>query len=75
MARFVDAEWVIRQKIAQLLLLSKSLSGEEVARLLVDVLSTKLGVTTANIVAAMRDRASVNSVAMRTLRVLYNQNF
>ena len=47
-------------------LLSKSLSGEEVARLLVDVLSTKLGVSTTNVVAAMRDRASVNSVAMRT---------
>ena len=58
--RFVDTEWVIHQKVAQLLLLSRSLSGEEVARLLVDVLSTKLGVITTNIVAAMRDRASVN---------------
>ena len=63
------------QKVAQLLLLSKSLSGEEVARLLVDVLSTKLGVSTTNVVAAMRDRASVNSVAMRTVCVLYNRIF
>ena len=62
------------QKVAQLLL-SKSLSGEEVARLLVHVLSTKLGVLTMNVVAAMQDRASVNSVAMRTVCVLYNQTF
>ncbi len=48
---------MISQKVAQLLLLSKSLCGEEVARLLVDVLSTKFGVPTKNIVAAMRDRA------------------
>ena len=71
--RFVDIEWVTHQKVAQLLLLSKS--PEEVARLLVDILSTKLGVITTNTVAAMRDRASVNSVAMRTLRVLYNRIF
>ena len=44
----------------------KSILGEEVARLLVEVLSTKLGVLTNNVIAAMRDRASVNSVAMRT---------
>ena len=73
--RYLDSEWVISQKVAQLLLLSKSLCGKEVARLLVDVLSTKLGVPTSNIVAAMRDRASVNSVAMRTVRVLYNRVF
>ncbi len=66
---------MISQKVAQLLLLSKSLCGEEVARLLVDVLSTKFGVPTKNIVAAMRDRASVNSVAMRTVCVLYNKLF
>ena len=34
---YLDSEWVILQKVAQLLLLSKSLCGEEVARLLVDV--------------------------------------
>ena len=73
--RYLDSEWVILQKVAQLLLLSKSLCGEEVARLLVDVLSTKLGVPTSNIVAAMRDRASVNSVEMRTVCVLYNRVF
>ena len=44
--RFIDNEWVVSQKVAQLLLLIKSLTGEEVARLLVDVLSTKLGVLT-----------------------------
>ena len=70
--RYVDSEWVISQKVAQLLLLLKSLCGEEVVRLLVDVFSTKVGVPTKNIVAAM---ASVNSVAMRTVCVLYNRVF
>ena len=73
--RYVDIEWVVCQKVAQLLLWTKSLSGEEVARLLVDVLSTKLGVLTTNVVAAMRDRASVNSVAMRSVCVLCNRTF
>ena len=39
---------------------------KQVARLLVDIilLSTKLGVITTNVAAAMRDRASVNYIAM-----------
>jgi hypothetical protein len=73
--RYIDDEWVVFQKVAQLLLLSKSMTGEEVARLLVEVLSTKLGVLNKNVVAAMRDRASINSVAMCTLKVLYNRVF
>ena len=47
--RFAEAEWEIHQKVAQLRLLSKSLSGKEVARLLV------VGVITTNIVIAMRE--------------------
>ena len=70
--RFIDDEWTVHQKVAQLLLLEKSLTGEEVARLLVEVLSAKLGIVSNLVVAAMRDRASVNNVAMRTVAVLYN---
>ena len=57
------------------MLLAKSLKGEEVARLLVQALSTELGISSNLIIAAMRDTASVNSVAMRTVRVLYNRVF
>ena len=72
--RFVD-DWVVKQQVGRLILLAKSLKGEEVARLLVQALSTELGISSNLIIAAMRDRASVNSVAMCTVRVLYNRIF
>ena len=54
------------------MLLAKSMKGEEVARQLITVLSTELSIASHLVMAAMRDRASVNDVAMRTVAVLYN---
>ena len=51
--------------------LSKSMTGEELARELIRVLSTEYGLAPERLLAAMRDRASVNGVAMATLRVVY----
>ena len=42
---------------------------------LIETLSTKLGIASANVIAATRDRASVNSVAMRTIKVVYPKIF
>lgn len=53
------------------MLLATSLKGEEVARELLVVLSTTLGVKPGNLLAAMRDRAAVNGAAMKTAKVLY----
>lgn len=53
--------------------LSQKHDREEVARQIIMVLSTELGLTSNLLVGAMRDRASVNEVAMRTIRVVYNQ--
>lgn len=50
---------------------SKSLSGEELARELLTALSTELGIGGGQLLAAMHDRASVNGVAMRTLKIMY----
>ena len=72
--RFVE-DWRINQRISNLLLLEKSLTGENVARLLVESLSTELGIPSHLIIAAMHDRASVNSVAMRTVSVVYHHIF
>ncbi len=69
--RFVDSEWKIQQRLVRLMLLAKSMTGEEVARELIVVLSTGLGIGPATLLAAMRDRASVNGAAMRTVKVLY----
>ena len=56
-------------------LLSKSLTGEEVARLIVESISTELGITSQLVVAAIHDRASINLVALQTIKVLYNRLF
>ena len=72
--RFVD-DWNIKQRVAKLMLLAKSLTGEHVARLLVESLCTELGVGCNAVIAAMHDRASVNMVAMRTISVVYNCMF
>lgn len=60
--RYVDG-WEIQQRLVRLEFLTRSMSGEEVARELINVLSVMLGVQS-NLLAAMRDRASVNNTAM-----------
>ena len=54
------------------MLLAKALTGEELARQLITVISTELSVPPHLVVAGMRDRATVNNVAMRTIGVIYN---
>lgn len=50
------------------------MTGEEIARQMIMVLSTELGLSSHVFIAAMHDRASVNLVAMRPVSALYNQN-
>ena len=45
--------------------------GDEIARELINVLSTELGIPGGKLLAAMRDRASTNNVALRTVKVVY----
>ena len=47
------------------------MTGEEVAKELIDVLSINLGISCDLLIAAMRDRASVNDGALRMLSVVY----
>lgn len=47
------------------------MSGEEVARELISCLSASFGIQPDQIVGSMRDRASVNNVAISTLKVVY----
>ena len=68
--RYIDDRWNIKQQVCRLMLLAKSLSGEEVARQLVSTISTELSIPSNLVVAFMTDRTSVNSVAMRTVSVL-----
>ena len=68
--RYVDNDWVIQQTVCRLMLLAKSLSGEEVARQLITTFSTELSIPANLVLAFMRDRATVNNVARRTVSVL-----
>lgn len=70
--RYVDDDWKIKQLVCRLMLLAKSMTGEEVAHQLIATLSTELSIPANYVVAFMRDRASVNNVAMRTVSILYN---
>ena len=69
--RYIDAEWFVQQRLARVQMLAKSVSGEELARELISVLSVTYGIRSNMLLAAMRDGASVNSVAIRTLQVVY----
>lgn len=55
------------------MLLAKSITGKEVARNLITLLSTELSINPDKIIGAMRDRASVNNVAMRTISVIFSR--
>ena len=68
--RFVSDDWKIEQRLVKLLFVAKSMTGEELAQQLLPCLSTNLVINSA-LLAAMRDRASVTDVAIRTLKVLY----
>ena len=67
--RFINDDFSIQQRLVRMQMLTKSLTGEEIARELITVLSYSIHPD--NLLGAMRDRASTNSVAMRTLSIVY----
>ena len=69
--RFVDSGWLVHQRLIRVKLLANSLSGEEIAREIINSLSLEYGVGSEHVLAVMHDCASTNVVAMRTLKVLY----
>ena len=69
--RFVSNEWELEQRLLQFHILSKCMTGEEIARELITALSTKFGISSDLLLACMRDRASVNNVAVRFLSMMY----
>ena len=53
------------------MLLAKSLTGKEIARQIIVSLTIELGIESDLLIAAMRDYASVNNVAIRTLSIVF----
>ena len=68
--RFIS-EWTIQQRLVHLQFLVKSMNGEEIVHELINILSVTLGIQSHLVLASMRDRASVNNLAMRTVKVIY----
>ena len=68
--RYITSDWKI-QRLVRFQLLAQSMSAEEVARELITTLSVHYSVSSNSLLATMRDRASVNNVALRTLKVIY----
>ena len=64
--RFIS-EWTIHQCLVRLEFLVKSMNGEEITCELINILSVTLGIQSHLVLAAMRDRTSVNNLAMRTV--------
>ena len=73
--RYLKDDWELKQCNGWLKLLTKSMTGDKVAQQIFVILSAELGIAPHFIVAAMRDGASINDVAMRTIKVLYNQRW
>ena len=69
--RFMDDDFSLQQRLVIVQMLLKSLTGEEIDRELLTVLSVTYSVHPSNLLAAMRDRASTNNVAMQTLTIIY----
>ena len=69
--RYISNDWKITQRLVRALLVTKTMCGDEVARELISTLMNTLGIASDNLLAAMRDRCSVNDVAMRTIKVVF----
>lgn len=59
--RYVNSDWTITQRLDRALLVTKSMTGEEVARELISTFSITLGIASGNLLAAMRDRCVQNT--------------
>ena len=73
--RFTDDHWTIPQGVVQLMLLAKSVTGKELAREIIFILSTQLQIQQHLLVVSMRDNAFVNNIAMQMVRVFYSKVF
>ena len=68
---YVDDGWKINQRLVRLQVVVKSLTSEELARAFISVLSVQYSIGTRQLLAATKDRVSVNEVAVRTLKIVY----
>ena len=61
----------MKQQLIRLQILSKSLTGEQIASEFINVIPVTYGIHSKYLLGAMRVRASTNNLAMRILKVVY----
>ena len=71
LVRYVTEHMEIQQRLLRVQMVVKSMTGDELARESISVLSVNYSVSPNTLLAALRDRASINKVALRTLKVVY----
>ena len=72
--RFLDG-WVIRQRLVRLHTMAKAVTGQDLTRFINHCLANEYQINGDMVVAAMRDGAATNGVAVRKLKVLYPNLF
>lgn len=68
--RYLDGDWKEQQRLVRFHLLAKSLTGAQLARELVEALSTTLQLKPGKLIAGTRDGAAVNRVAMEHIKTI-----
>lgn len=67
--RYLDAQWVIQQRLLRLDVVAKSVTAQDLCQVLVECLFTRYSIQGAQVVAMMRDGVAVNGAAVRHLGV------
>ena len=70
LVRFVHDSWVTEQQLPSHSIAFKITHWEEVVHELVQ-LSVSYSISSSHVIAAMQDRTSINSVAMKTVKIVY----
>ena len=73
LVRYITEDMKIEQRLLRVQIIAKSMTvhGEELARELIVVLSVSYSISSNALLGAMRDRASVNNIALTTLKIVY----
>ena len=69
--RYIDKDWNIQQRLLKLEVLAKSMNAEELAQRLIQCLAVEYGIQPNQLLAAMRDGASVNEAGLRQVMFFF----
>ena len=69
--RYIDKDWNIQQRLLKLEVLANSMNAEELAQRLIQCLAVEYGIQPNQLLAAMRDGASVNEAGLRQVMFFF----